>query len=184
MPNAIRKGAFFSLVMAVAATAVVDSACTVSSKEIFTTQVGTAANAGDFRSAGVTTVFEKRCGSLDCHGNMARNMRIYSTGGLRLPNEAGAAPGQVATTIDEITANYLSITNLEPEQMTQVVAHGADPDSLLILKKPLELERHKGGPAITRGDDAETCIVSWLKAGGGNSVDKVSCGKAATFPNP
>ncbi len=168
----------------VAAIAALDSACTVAAKDTFTTQVGTVANAGDFRSAGVTTVFEKRCGSLDCHGSLARNMRIYSSGGLRLPNEGGTAPGQGATTLDEITANYLSITNLEPEQMTQVVAHGADPYSLLILKKPLELERHKGGPAITRGDDAETCIVSWLKTGSGNTVDKNSCAKAAVFPNP
>lgn len=173
----------FSLLTA-ALVVSLESACTVGSKDTFTTQVGTRANAGDFRSAGVTTVFEKRCGTLDCHGNIARNMRIYSTGGLRLPNEAGAAPGQVATTLEEITANYLSITNLEPEQMTQVVVHGADPDSLLLLKKPLELERHKGGPAITRGDDAEACIVSWLKEGSGNTIDKNSCAKAANFPNP
>jgi hypothetical protein len=183
MSKSIRRGALVSL-LAVATLAGLDSACTVASKDIFTTQVGTRANAGDFRSAGVTTVFEKRCGSLDCHGSVARNMRIYSTGGLRLPNEAGAAPGQGATTLEEITANYLSISNLEPEQMTEVVTHGADPYSLLVLKKPLELERHKGGPAITRGDDAETCIVSWLKAGSGNTVDKNSCAKAAIFPNP
>ncbi len=188
MSNPIRTGVLLTL-LAASAVGWAESACTVAAKDTFTTQVDVGASAtqsfaGDFRSQGVSTVIEKHCGSLDCHGNAARNMKIYSSGGLRLPNEAGAAPGQSATTLEEITANYLSIADLEPEQLTQVRAHGADPYSLLLIKKPLELERHKGGPAITRGDDAEACLISWLKSGiAGAVVDKNSCTKGANFPS-
>src|SRR5262245_21697830 len=82
------------------------------------------ADPGKFRTAGVSTVFEKRCGSLDCHASLARNMRIYSSRGLRLPNDAGLVPGGGDTTLDESTANYQSILALEPEA-TQKVLDGS-----------------------------------------------------------
>ena len=126
-------------------------------------------------------MFERRCGSLDCHGAIGRNMRIYSSNGLRLPNDAGLRPGQGETTLDEITANYQSILTLEPEKTNEVL-DGADPYTLLVLKKPLELEKHKGGPAIRKGDDAERCIVSWLKEDLLNPIDKDACARAAIFP--
>ena len=144
-------------------------------------KLSTRADPGSFRVNGVTTVFERRCGSLDCHGGIGRNMRIYSARGLRLPNEAGLAPGAGETTIDESTANYHSILTLEPE-LTNEVIEGADPYTLLVVKKPLELEKHKGGPAIRKGDDAERCIVSWLKADLITPIDKEACTRAAAFP--
>jgi hypothetical protein len=52
----------------------------------------------------------------------------------------------------------------------------------MLLKKPLELERHKGGQAIRRGDDAERCIVSWLKEDSLNPIDTGACTRAAIFP--
>jgi hypothetical protein len=121
------------------------------------------------------------CGSLDCHGQIGRNMRIYSSRGLRLPNEAGLKVGAGETTLDEITANYQSILTLEPEVSNDVL-DGADPQNLLVVKKPLELEAHKGGPAIRKGDDAERCIVSWLKEDLLNPIDKDACARAAVFP--
>lgn len=144
-------------------------------------KVSTRAAPGSFRTAGVTTVVERRCGSLDCHGTIGRNMRIYSSNGLRLPNEAGLRPGAGETTLDEITANYQAILTLEPEQ-TNKVLDGADPNTLLFMKKPLELEKHKGGPAIRKGDDAERCLISWLKEDLVNPVDKDACARAAVFP--
>ena len=157
-------------------------ACSGPDKGELERKVSTRASPGSFRNSGVTTVFEKRCGSLDCHGGLGRNMRIYSSGGLRLPNEAGLKPGSGETTIDEITANYQSIMTLEPEATNAVVVDGADPYSLLIVKKPLELEKHKGGSAIRKGDDAERCIVSWLKEDLLNPIDKGACARAAIFP--
>ena len=141
----------------------------------------TRAGATSFRTNGVTTVFERRCGSLDCHGSIDRNMRIYSSRGLRLPNDAGLKVGSGDTTLDETTANYQSILSLEPEQTNKVVA-GGDPYTLLIVKKPLELEKHKGGPAIRKGDDSERCIVSWLKETILEPIDKTACANAAVFP--
>lgn len=143
--------------------------------------VSTRASPVSFRTNGVSTVIEKRCGSLDCHGSPARNLRVYSSAGLRLPNDAGIVPGQGETTLDEITANYHSLMTLEPEQTNKVI-EGADPYTLLIVKKPLEIEKHKGGPVIRRGDDAERCLVSWLKEDLLSPIDKDACTRAAAFP--
>jgi hypothetical protein len=156
-------------------------ACSGPEKGELERKVTTRASPGSFRNAGVSTVFEKRCGSLDCHGGIGRNLRIYSSSGLRLPNDAGLRPGAGETTLDEITANYQSIMTLEPERSNEVV-DGADPNVLLVLKKPLELERHKGGPAIRKADDAERCIVSWFKEDVLNPIDKPACARAAIFP--
>src|SRR6516225_3603181 len=83
---------------------------------------------------GVSSVFERNCGTLDCHGSDARAMRIYGQYGLRKPpgltttyepTEAGAdgaaptddnsdqdtdagpnLPGKQPTTPEEQLANY------------------------------------------------------------------------------
>src|SRR5580704_4256481 len=83
----------------------------------------------------VSPVFERRCGTLDCHGQVGRPLRIYSGLGLRLPNDAGNTPGNGATTPDEITDNYRAVIGLEPEEMTRVVAGEDPPRTLLILAK-------------------------------------------------
>ncbi len=125
----------------------------------------------------VSPVFELRCGSLDCHGQAGRPLRIYSGLGLRLPNDAGNLPGVNATTPDEIAANYYSVIGLEPEEMTRVIAGEDPPTALLILAKPLMLEAHKGGPAMATGDPAYLCITSWLL---GTGLDTPSCTAAAS----
>lgn len=128
----------------------------------------------------VEPVFERRCGSLDCHGTLARGLRIYSTNGLRVPNEAGVTPGSGATTADEFNANYASIIGLEPEKMNTFLATSPrtadDAYKLVILSKPLELEKHKGGPALTKGEPAEQCITTWLI---GSKLDPVLCATGA-----
>ena len=124
----------------------------------------------------MSPVFERRCGTLDCHGQVGRPLRIYSGLGLRLPNDAGNTPGSNATTPDEITANYRAVIGLEPEQMSRVEAGQIPVTDLLILAKPLMLEAHKGGPAIASGDSAETCITSWLIGPG--KLDKAACNAA------
>lgn len=132
----------------------------------------------------VSPVFEKHCGSLDCHGQIGRNLRIYSANGLRLPNDAGNRPGTGDTTPEERLANYQSIMGLEPST-TRTVLAGGDPELLLVLKKPLALEKHKGGQQIRRGDDTDQCIVSWFTEAppdAGKQVDADACGRAADFP--
>lgn len=110
----------------------------------------------------------RRCGTLDCHGQPGRAYRIYSREGLRLSGDeeagAGLVSGQQPTTVDEIRANFSSAVGLEPEQMSRVVASpDSDPNTLLLLRKPLLLERHKGGPALAQDDSGYKCIVGWLR---------------------
>lgn len=151
--------------------------------EIFVARAdgGTRASLTSFREASVSMVIEKRCGSLDCHGTNGRNLRIYSMRGLRMPNDAGIVVGNGDTTAAEQIANYQSLLDLEPEE-TSAVLRGGDPNTLLIVKKPLAIESHKGGQVIRRGDDAERCIVSWLREDATTPVDRVACETAAIFP--
>ena len=144
----------------------------------------TGATQADFLNSGVDLVFEKRCGSLDCHGNSARNMRIYSSNGLRLLTDAGISTGTSDTTNDERLANYQSILGVEPRATANVI-NGADPETMLVLKKPLEIESHKGGQVIRRGDDADTCIRSWLvsSAEAGTLTNSTACATAGSYPH-
>jgi hypothetical protein len=170
------------LAIAAAGAAVSVSACSGPDRgEKLTQKVGTRASPGSFRNARVSAVFEKRCGSIDCHGTVDRSLRIYSKDGLRLPDK-GNVPGGTDTTADEISANYQSLMNLEPERSNEVI-DGADPETtLLFVKKPLETEKHKGGPALKKGDVAYNCIVSWLTEEASKPVNASACGDAARFP--
>lgn len=106
-----------------------------------------------------------RCGTLDCHGQAGRNLRLYGQFGLRLdPNDTSQdqLAGGVPTTPDEYDSDYRSVVGLEPEQMSLVVQGQADPETLLLLAKPLGLETHKGMTLIEHGDDQEHCIVDWI----------------------
>ncbi len=117
--------------------------------------------------AGVSLFLERRCGTLDCHGQPGRPLRIYGARGLRKQNDAGLTPISGDTSVDEIAANYRSVIGLEPEAMSRVVAaDGQLPERLLIIRKPIDIgeggERHKGGPVISRGSDGYLCLASWL----------------------
>ena len=81
---------------------------------------------------------------------------------LLIAQDAANTPGVQPTTDTEYRANYQSVIGLQPELMTEVVQGNAPPTSLLLLRKSLQLERHKGGAVINQGDDAYTCLVSWL----------------------
>lgn len=124
----------------------------------------------------VSPALERRCATLDCHGQVGRPLRLYSARGLRLPNDAGLIPGTGATTTEEATANYRAVIGLEPEEMTRVMAGVDPPRALLLLKKPLMLEGHKGGPVLApTNDPVEVCIDSWIVG----TIDQTSCAKAA-----
>lgn len=136
--------------------------------------------------AGVSLVLENRCGTLDCHGQVSRPLRIYGHNGLRLVEpDSSDQPGTAATTPEEQLANYQSVIGLQPEIMTEVYEDELPPTALMLLRKPLQLERHKGGAVFTAGDAAYDCITSWLAAGttfgdsGPVSTDYASCYAAA-----
>jgi hypothetical protein len=132
-------------------------------------------------TAGVDPVLEKRCGTLDCHGQMGRALRIFGQEGLRLiAEDAANVPGIQPTTQTEYVANYQSVIGLQPELMTEVVQGNAPPTVLLLLRKPLQLERHKGGQVFNGpGDAAYDCIVSWL---GGQGTNFAECARATGAP--
>jgi hypothetical protein len=126
---------------------------------------------------GVSLVLETHCGSLDCHGQVGRALRIYGGNGLRFVDDGGMArPGMSGTTNTERKLNYQSVMGLQPELMFNVINNGAAPETLLLLRKPLGIERHKGSTVISGGDFSYKCITSWLTGSG--QVDTQSCAQA------
>ncbi len=121
---------------------------------------------------------ERHCGSLDCHGQPGRPLRVYSQFGMRLSDDD--MPGGRPRTDDELTANYVATISLEPEIMTQVAEqHGAEPERLMLIRKPLGTERHKGGQIFSdQSDPGYLCLTSWLRG----SVDKDACASASISP--
>jgi hypothetical protein len=158
--------------MLTAATAIAGgSACSVDSTAI--SPVILPDRAQFFES--VSPFMEQRCGALDCHGQIGRPLRLYSTNGLRLANGTKGVRDTRPTTPDELLANYFSVVGLEPEDVTATfVTDGVDTDFLL-LKKPLDIEgggvRHKGGPVLRSTDPGFDCLALWLS----NHYDKQKC---------
>ncbi len=132
---------------------------------------------GEFVSKGVSTFMEKRCGSMDCHGNVARPLRLYSQWGLRL--EATDIRGE--TTAAERKANYLSVTGLEPEELSTAVASKGAYTDFMLLKKPVGEEgygvKHKGGPVLRAlpSDPGWSCLLGWVRG----DADAAICDQAA-----
>ncbi len=111
-----------------------------------------------------------RCGTLDCHGQTGRNLRIYGQYGLRLSSTD--IPGGNPTTTAELDADYESSIALEPEIMSEVVQQGgAQPDRLTLVRKPRAEEHHKGGQVFVVGDPQDVCMTSWLAG----TTDTSSC---------
>jgi hypothetical protein len=117
-----------------------------------------------------------RCGMLDCHGSVSRNLRIYGSEGLRLSlTDLPLVPA--CTTGAEFDQDYESVVGLEPEVMSAVVeAHGADPERLSLVRKPMGLDDHKGLTLIQPGDDGYVCLTSWLAG----ATDVAAC--LRTYP--
>ena len=116
--------------------------------------------------ASVDAYLTRRCGSLDCHGQPGRAYRIYSREGYRLYTiqDGSLVSGQQPTQPEEQRANFQALVSLEPEEMTRLMARqGDNPNQLLFLRKPLKLERHKGGPAMAEDDPGYRCVISWLQ---------------------
>jgi hypothetical protein len=124
----------------------------------------------------VSPFLERKCASLDCHGQVGRGLRLYSGLGLRLPLPEGgvAQPGVGDTTGEERAANFRSTIGLEPEQMSRAVAGVVPPSKLLLLQKPLGIG-HKGGPAIAPQSPGEACLTTWIQG----RIDEAACTQAA-----
>jgi hypothetical protein len=130
----------------------------------------------DFPDVG--NALQMRCGTLDCHGQVGRNMRLYGFGGLRL--SAPETPNVDPTTDQELNASFDSVVGLEPEALSQVVTHQADPDQLSLVRKMRGIERHKGGQQSRVGDVLDRCVVLWLIG----NFDGAPCGSVISAPTP
>jgi hypothetical protein len=108
----------------------------------------------------VADAMQLHCGTLDCHGQAGRNMRLYGLYGLRL--DPTSNPLGEVTSEAEYDATYSSIVGLEPEIMTKVVQHQVAPETLTMLRKPLGIEKHMGGVLIVQDDPLDRCMVGWL----------------------
>jgi hypothetical protein len=136
----------------------------------------------------VADYLEHRCGSLDCHGQADRNLRIWGCEGMRLdPSDIPSCNrllGGRPTTTDEHQATYRSLVGLEPSVMTEVVQdHGQDPELLTFVRKAIGTEPHAGGQLITPGDAQDVCITSWL-AGDTNTTACIAAVSNPAFPMP
>ena len=108
----------------------------------------------------VADAMQLHCGTLDCHGQVGRNMRLYGLYGLRLDptnNPLGSVTSEA-----EYDASYISVVGPEPEVMARVVQHQAAPETLTMMRKPLGIEQHKGGLLISSGDPLDRCLIGWL----------------------
>jgi hypothetical protein len=135
-----------------------------------------------FLSQGVSLFLEARCGSLDCHGQDGRPLRLYSKDGLRRLVGDGGLRDTSDTTPLERLENYRSVIGLEPEEMKNAMASPAGFDRLLLLKKPLDVSgrgvRHKGGQVLSASDSDPgwVCLTSWIQGRDGFAK---SCSDAA-----
>jgi hypothetical protein len=127
----------------------------------------------------VADALQVSCGTLDCHGQRGRNLRLFGARGLRL--DAMATPAEGRTTPAEYEATYWSLVGLEPELLSDVViAGGSDADRLSLVRKMRGSERHKGGQLAAEGDALDRCLRTWLAGG----IDGEACRSAAKPSRP
>lgn len=101
--------------------------------------------AGDvIAQGGVHELLARRCGSLDCHGSSARQLRVWSRTGMRL---GGRLVGREPTSEEEIQATFDSVASLDPG---------------LVLDKARGRADHGGGTLVFVGDPGEQCLAGWL----------------------
>jgi len=131
----------------------------------------------------VSEVMERRCGTLDCHGSDFRPLRILGRDGLRHQGERKRT-GEGVTTDAEKSANYYAVCAVEPEKVSKV---GSDPggnavNTLLLVRKGRGQEGHKGGKVFDPWDDADRCVVGWLRGDTEQSIEKACKAALAKLP--
>jgi hypothetical protein len=126
----------------------------------------------------VADAMQLHCGTLDCHGQVGRNMRLYGQYGLRLGPKDD--PLTEPTSDAEYDASYASIVGLEPEVESNVFLQKAEPELLTMVRKARGIEKHKGGQLVTAGDALDTCMVGWLTG----APNANACSTVTSTPRP
>lgn len=116
----------------------------------------------------VQPIMEARCGTLDCHGNAGRALRLYAETGLRQRAELRDLP----ITEAELAANVASLAGVDPEH------RGA---ASLVITKPLaDAIGHVGGDVWLRADEPQVvCVVAWLTGASDDAAAQAACALAA-----
>lgn len=161
-----------SLIVLFLASLVVASGCSSVDPAAVITVDGPAFGAQGSSFRPISSVVERRCGTLDCHGSTYRPLKVYGQIGLRRPEEKDSknvksfkdyySGGPEATTEAELFDNYTSLCGLEPEILSAVVAGKDLPDSLTLVRKPRLREKHKGGLIWNQSDPGDLCLINWL----------------------
>jgi hypothetical protein len=127
----------------------------------------------------VADVLQSSCGTLDCHGQLGRNLRLFGGRGLRVLPENNSADDP--TTPREYDESYFSVIGLEPELLSDVVRdRGQSPERLTMVRKARDTEKHKGGRLFVAGDVRDRCLISWLAG----AVDLTACKAGAEVMRP
>ena len=127
----------------------------------------------------VADALQPSCGTLDCHGQRGRNLRLYGGRGLRLDPRGNSA--DEPTTDAEYEASFRSLVSLEPERLDEVVlSGGSDPERLTLVRKARGVELHKGGIQMLPGDPLDRCLLSWIAG----QFQKDACIRVALTPRP
>ena len=117
------------------------------------------------------------CGSLDCHGHVARNLRIYGFKGLRLQD----VPGVGVTSQAEYDQTYDAVVAIDPEVLGTLVEEAGDrPERWIVVSKGRGSEAHKGNVAMVPGGPADRCLLSWIAG----MLDGEACAAAAEIIPP
>jgi hypothetical protein len=116
----------------------------------------------------VHPVLEARCGTLDCHGDPGRPLRIHAEIGLRA---AGVERDDALTDVER-EDNVRALAAVDP---------GAPVDDSLVLTKPLlGGEHHVGGDLFRSRDEAPfRCLRGWLAGDGADDAVVAACDEAA-----
>jgi hypothetical protein len=127
----------------------------------------------------VADALQPSCGTLDCHGQRGRNLRLYGGRGMRLDPQNNSA--DEPTTDAEYQASFDSLTVLEPEALDAVVTSGGiDPERLSLIRKARGTETHKGGTQMRPGDALDRCVTLWLSG----AIDMDACLRVALAQRP
>ncbi len=118
--------------------------------------------------ASVHPIMEARCGTLDCHGDPGRPLRLYSETGLRAADELRA---QLITEA-EIEANARSLLAVDPDPSGR---------PSLVLSKPLAgMVEHEGKDLwLSATEPQYVCVAGWLEARLDEPAIIAACAEAA-----
>jgi hypothetical protein len=119
----------------------------------------------------VQPIFEARCATLDCHGDVGRPLRLYAETGLRARDDLRDLP----MTEEELLANVRSVEAVDPGSPFA--------EGLMVLKP---LAQASGGVAH-EGDDVwqdreepqARCVIAWLSDESDDAAVQEACAAAA-----